>query len=133
MPSYEVRPEDVVVLDNRSGQPDPHGRGAAGWLRRYRLRIAIGLGIFESLAFAFGRIGALPLLLIGIAAVAFHLWWGRHLRSRMLRQVSWIICFAQGIVALIPAIIGFAAIGLIIAGTVALLVLMMVLLGDRGR
>jgi hypothetical protein len=133
--SYNVRPEDVVVVD-RQGRPiPPRGpdSGAAAWLRRYRLRIALAIAVVETVLLLAGSVHVWELVLLGIAAVAFHLTVGRNLRAPLLRQLSWIVAFSQGLVALLPAAVGTAVVAFVVVGTVVLLIALMVLLGERSR
>ena len=87
----------------------------------------------ESLLFLFTDVSDVALLALGIGVVALHLVYGRNLRSQLLRQVSWIAAFSQGLVAVIPAAVGLTVFALVVIGTVALLILLMLLLGERSR
>ena len=69
--SYQVGPEDVVVVD-RDGQrvPPPGPRGFHAKLRQRRVMIAAGLATIEFLAVAFWHADAFTLVLFGILAIA---------------------------------------------------------------
>ena len=130
--SYRVDPEDVYVLDadGRSIEPPPGKVGA--WLRRYRLRIALVVGVVEAIilwGWHHWFFGSLLALVIAITAVYAYVRYARNLKNQTLRQVAWIVAFSQGVAALIPAAIGFVAFSLVIFGVIALLVLLMILLG----
>jgi hypothetical protein len=128
---YQVRPEDIYVLDadGRSIEPPPGKVG--GWLRRYRLRFAVGLGVVEAvLLYVWGHwlFGSLLALILAITAVYAYMRFARSLRSQVVRQLAWIVAFGQGIAALVPIVAGFVVFGLVVFGVIALLVLLMLLL-----
>jgi hypothetical protein len=128
---YQVRPEDVYVLDQSGRQIEPPMGKVATWLRRYRLRLAIGLGAVEAVfLYIWGHwlFGSLLALVLAISAVYAYMRFARSLRSQSVRQVAWIVAFGQGIAALIPAVAGFVVFSLVVFGVIALLVLLMILL-----
>ena len=131
--SYQVRPDDVVVLDQTGNAIPPEDRGLAGTLRRFRLRAAVILGIVLGLLALFGGLSKWVLVLVAIGLVVFHFNIGRSLRYGTLRQTSWIVTFGVTLGALLPAIIGFVAFSVILIGMIALLIALMLLLGDRKK
>jgi hypothetical protein len=131
--SYQVRPDDVVVLDQSGNAIPPDERGFAATLRRIRLRAAIGIGIVLGLLALFGGLSKWILVLVAIGLVVFHFNVGRQLRYATLRQVSWIGTFGVTLGALLPAIIGFVAFSVILIGMIALLIALMLLMGDRKK
>jgi hypothetical protein len=134
----EIDPADVRVTRIGYGPgtgpgPAPVG-GAGGWLRRYRLRLAGVLALLEALLWAFD-VSKIALLAIAVAAVAIHFWISPRVRSYTFHQVTWVIAFAQILVAAgtillvlfttLVAILIFAFLVLLVIGGLA------ALLGDR--
>jgi hypothetical protein len=132
--SYQVRPEDVVVVDARGGgRPPEELPRLAAWIRRYRFRLALALALVEIIVFALGSVNRFALLAIAILIIVGYLWFGRSLPSATLRQVAWVIAFAQGLVALFPLALGLSLFVIGIVAVVGLLIMMMLLLGERSR
>jgi hypothetical protein len=131
--SYQVRPQDVMVVDPLTGRPVPPPEPRlAAWIRQRRLKLAAALALVEIVLLLVGDVAGRHLLIVGLVAVLGYF----LLRDRLpptLRQVAWVLAFAQGLVALLPAFIGFSLFVLGIVALLGLLVLMMVLLGDREK
>jgi hypothetical protein len=128
---YQVRPDDVYVLDSDGRAIEPPPGKIGGWLRRYRLRLAVGLGAVEAvLLYVWGNklFGSLLALILAITAVYLYMRFARSLRSQVVRQLAWIVAFGQGIAALVPIVAGLVVFGLVVFGVIALLVLLMLLL-----
>ncbi len=129
----EVDPADVRIVGIGQRGPAPT-TGPGAWLRRYRLRLAGALAIAEAVLWAF-HVSKLLLLGIAAAAVAVHFLITPRLGSYTLRQLSWIVAFAQALIAIgsvllvvfttVVAIIVFGGLVLLVVGGVA------ALLGDR--
>ena len=132
--SYQVGPEDVVVVD-RDGQrvPPPGPRGFHAKLRQRRVMIAAGLATIEFLAVAFWRADAFTLVLFGILAIAAYIFAGRKLPQGPVREGAWIVAFAQGLLALVVVAIPVTLFFTFLIAVVLLLVLLMRLLGERSR
>ena len=95
----EVDPSDVRITTlGYSNDPAPAG-GPGAWLRRYRLRLAGGLALLEALLWAFD-VSKLILLAVAVAAVAFHFLITPRIPSYTFRQVSWVVAFAQALIAI---------------------------------
>jgi hypothetical protein len=132
--SYQVRPEDVVVVDARAGgRPPEELPRVAAWIRRYRFRLALALALFEVIVFALGSVNRFALLAVAILIILGYISFGRSLPSATLRQVAWVVAFAQGLVALFPLALGLSLFVIGIVAVVALLIMMMLLLGERSR
>jgi hypothetical protein len=132
--SYQVGPEDVVVVD-RDGQrvPPPGPRGFHAKLRQRRVMIAAGLAALEFLAVAFWKADAFTLVLFGLLAVCAYVFAGRQLPAGPLREGAWIVAFAQGLLALIVVAIPVTLFFVFLFAVIVLLVLLMRLLGERSR
>lgn len=129
---YEVRPEDVVVIDRRGNRvPPPPEPGLHGWLAARRFPAVALLAFAEFLAVAFGRVSVPALVLVGGGALAGYLWVGRRVRQPFVRLVLWIIAMAQGLLALLSVIIPVGIVIAAIVGLIVLIIAVMVALGDR--
>ena len=133
MKRYEVRPEDIIVLGPGGAAPPPSQAGLGAWLRRHRVRLAQIVAVAELLVLVFADVDEKLVVLAGIVVVVAYLAVGSSLRPPALRQAAWILAFAQALVGLFPLIIGFSLFVLAAVALLALLVLTMVMLGDRGR
>ncbi len=132
--SYQVGPEDVVVVD-RDGRrmPPPGPGGLHGRIRSRRVMAAAVLALLEFLAVAYWEVGAFTLVLFGLLAVAVYMIAGRQLPQGALRETAWIIAFAQGLLALAAIAIPVTLFFVFLIAVVLLLVLLMRLLGERSR
>ena len=133
--SYQVGPEDVVVVD-RDGRrmPPPTGPGGLhGRIRSRRVLAAAVLALLEFLAVAYWEVGAFTLVLFGLLAVAAYMIAGRQLPQGVLRETAWILAFAQGLLALAAIAIPITLFFVFLIAVVLLLVLLMRLLGERSR
>ena len=116
---------DTVTLEERGR------RSPSRWLRQNSLRIAVVLGLIEAVAaFVYGH--KLLMMVIGIGSVFLYLN-VRHRLPEAIRRPLWVIVMAQAIAGLlVPAVYAGLAIAVVIGG-IMLLVLVLVLLGDRRR
>ena len=132
--SYQVGPEDVVVVD-RDGQrvPPPGPRGFHAKLRQRRVLLAASLAAVEFLAVAFWGADLLVLVLFALLAVTASWFMGRKLPPGPVREGAWIVAFAQGLLALVAVAIPVTLFFTFLIAVVVLLVLLMRLLGDRSR
>ena len=85
--SYQVGPEDVVVVD-RDGRrvPPPGPRGFHGALRQRRVLLAGGLALIEFLGVAIWGASVFVLVLFGLLAIAAYFFLGRQLPQGPLRR-----------------------------------------------
>ena len=130
----EVDPSDIRITPlGYASDPAPAG-GPGRWLRRYRLRLAGGLAILETLLWAF-NVSKIALLAVAVAAVAFHFFVTPRIASYTFRQLSWVIAFAQALVAMgaILLVVFTTLVAILIFGFLVLLVIggLAALLGDR--
>ncbi len=130
----EIDPSDVRITTlGYSNDPAPAG-GPGAWLRRYRLRLAGGLALLEALLWAFD-VSKLILLAVAVAAVAFHFLITPRIPSYTFRQVSWVVAFAQVLIAIgsILLVVFTTLVAILIFTFLVLLVIggLAALLGDR--
>jgi hypothetical protein len=130
----EVDPSDIRITTlGYSSDPAPAG-GPGAWLRRYRLRLAGGLAILETLLWAF-NVSKIGLLAVAVAAVAFHFLVTPRIRSYTFRQLSWVVAFGQALVAIgaILLVVFTTLVAILIFGFLVVLVIggLAALLGDR--
>lgn len=132
--SYQVGPEDVVVVD-RDGRrvPPPAPRGFHAKLRSRRVLIAGILAALEFLAVAQWGASLFVLVLFALLAVTAYVFAGRNLPPGPVREAAWIVAFAQGLLALVAVLIPVTIFFVLVFAVVVLLVLLMKLLGERSR
>ena len=132
--SYQVGPEDVVVVD-RDGRrvPPPGPRGFHAKLRSRRVLLAGLLAGLELLAVLKWNLGLFELVLFALLAVCAYVFAGRNLPEGPTREGAWIVAFAQGLLALIAVLIPVTIFFFLVFGVVVLLVLLMRLLSERNR
>jgi hypothetical protein len=112
------------VLEHRTSRT---GR----WLREHRLRIGLGVAIFEGAAIAFDALSAWLAVAIAIAVIAFYFAAGRKFVSDTLRQLSWTAALSQVLVMLVPLVlIVFTTVVLLAVGILAAVALL-ALVADR--
>ena len=134
MKRIEIDPSDIRITTlGYGGGPAPAG-GAGGWLRRYRLRLAGALALLETLLWALD-VSRIALLAVAVGAVALHLFVTPRIPSYTFRQVSWVVAFAQALVAIgsILLVVFTTLVAILIFGFLVLLVIggLAALLGDR--
>jgi hypothetical protein len=126
MAKWNISGDTVTLEDGSQGRRSP-----TRWLRQNSLRIAVVLGLAEAAAaFLYGH--RLLMIVVGVAAVIGYLNI-RHRLAGVVRRPLWVIVMAQAIAGLVvPAIYAGIFIFTVIAALM-LLVLVLVLLGDRRR
>jgi hypothetical protein len=132
--SYQVGPEDVVVVDRDGRRVPPQApRGFHAKLRSRRVLIAACLAALEFLAVAKWGASLFALVLFALLAVAAYVFAGRNLPPGPVREGAWIVAFAQGLLALVAVLIPVTIFFVLVFAVVVLLVLLMKLLGERSR
>jgi hypothetical protein len=121
----EVDPSDVRVVG--AAGPAPTRRDSRFGLR---LKIAAVIAAVEIIAVAVGGVRPLLMMLVAVAAVAFHLFVGRRAPT-VIREISWVLAISQAMVALFIAAIGTALFVLGIVVVLGLIIAMMMILGER--
>ena len=106
--------------------------GPGPWLRARRLRIALLIGLVESLLVVWGGLGWFWVLALAAAAVALSIFVTRSPRLHGLREVSWILAASQLIAVLVPVLWVVAkAVAVVILVVMAALLLVMLLMDRR--
>lgn len=101
------------------------------WLRPRRLRIALFVGLVETLLVLLNGLGWFWVLGAAGVAVAFHFFVGRRARFQSVREISWIVAVSQLIAVVVPLLwelVKFLAITVLV---VLALLLLVILLADR--
>jgi len=106
-------------------------RGSGPWLEGRRLRLALFIGLVESLAVLLGGVGWFVVLAAAAAVTALYIFVGRRTGSQFLREILWIAAASQLIAVIVPVlweVFRFLAILALVAMAGILLV---ILLMDR--
>lgn len=110
------------AIELHEGDPDQR-------LRSYRLRIALAIGLVESLLVLVGGLGWFWVLALAAVAVALHLVVGRRTDRRTPREVIWILAVSQLIAVLVPVlwvlVKGLAIVALVLMAGVLLAMLLL--------
>jgi hypothetical protein len=106
-------------------------RSPTRWLHQHSLRIAVVLGLAEAV-FAWATGHRLLLMVIGVLAVVGYLN-VRHRLPEAIRRPLWIVVMAQAIGGLVLPFVYVATAMFFIVGSLLLIVLALVMLGDRMR
>jgi hypothetical protein len=106
-------------------------RSPTRWLHQYSLRLAVVLGLAEAV-FAWVDGFRLLMTVIGVAAVLGYLN-VRHRLPQTIRRPLWVVVMAQAIAGLVLPLIYIGVAMFIIVGGLLLVVLALVMLGDRMR
>jgi hypothetical protein len=106
-------------------------RSPARWLNQNSLRIAVVVGLGEAV-FAWAAGHRVLLTVIGVVSVVGYL----NVRQRLpevIRRPLWVVVMAQAIGGLVLPLIYIGVAMAVIVGTLLLIVLALVMLGDRMR
>jgi hypothetical protein len=106
-------------------------RSPTRWLHQHSLRIAVVLGLAEAV-FAWANGHRILLTLIGVISVFGYLN-VRHRLPEAIRRPLWIVVMAQAIGGLVLPLIYIGVAMAVIVGSLILVVLALVMLGDRMR
>jgi hypothetical protein len=105
------------------------GESARGsWLRERRLRLALLIGLVESLLVVLGGLGWFWVLALAAVAVALYLFVARGARFHALREVAWILAASQLIAVIVPVLWVVAkalAIAILVVMAIGLLALLL--------
>lgn len=105
------------------------GRGL--WLQARRLRLALFIGLVESLAVLLGGVGWFIVLAVAAAATALYIFVGRDIRYHVLRELAWIAAASQLIAVIVPVLWEVVRFLAIIVLVVMAVILLAILLMDR--
>jgi hypothetical protein len=98
------------------------------WLRERRLRLALLIGLVESLLVVLGGLGWFWVLALAAVAVALYLFVARGARFHALREVAWILAASQLIAVIVPVLWVVAkalAIAILVVMAIGLLALLL--------
>jgi hypothetical protein len=135
MTEYEVKPKDVFVLrqGGRRGAPRPPEPGLAGWLKRNRFKLALGLIVAELLVAWKFDISAVPLLIVAVIVLGLFLIYRTRLTNPAVRNAAWVLVFSQAAVAIVPLFVAVTLFAIVIVAVVVVVIMLMLLLGERSR
>jgi hypothetical protein len=105
------------------------GRANRSWLGTNRVKIALGIAIFEGLVVAFEKdFSRITVIVIAVPIILFYLLAGRSVESCLGREISWVLALSQAfaVVAVILAII-LSWLALLLAGVFAAVALYLLL------
>ena len=105
------------------------GRGL--WLRERRLRLALLIGLTESLLVVLGGLGWFWVLALATAAVVVYAFVARGTRYHALREVAWICAASQLIAVIVPVLWEVAKVLAIVILVLMAAALLAMLLLDR--
>jgi hypothetical protein len=109
-----------------------HGTSRSGrWLRRNRLRIALGIAAVEGLLVVLDVLSGWLALLLAALTIVFYLVVGRDLRHDTGRQLSWIAASSQVLVALVPVLFIILGAVAVIAVAILAVIALVLLFTDR--
>jgi hypothetical protein len=101
------------------------------WLRGRRLRIALLIGLVESLLVVWGGLGWFWVLAFAAVAVALYIFVARGGRFHALREIAWILAASQLIAVLVPVLWEVAKTLAIVILVLMAALLLVTLLMDR--
>jgi hypothetical protein len=135
MTEYEVKPKDVFVLrqGGRRGPPRPPEPGLAGWLKRNRFKLALGLIVAELIVAWKFDISAIPLLIVAVIVLGLFLIYRPRLTNPAVRNAAWVLVFSQAAVAIVPLFVAVTLFAIVIVALVLVVIMVMLLLGERSR
>ena len=105
------------------------GRGL--WLRERRLRLALLIGLVESLLVVLGGLGWFWVLALAAAAVVLYVFVARGARFHTLRETAWILAASQLIAVIVPVLWEVAKVFAIVILVLMAVGLLVMLLMDR--
>lgn len=102
------------------------------WLRERRTRLALFIGLVESVIVLASDTGWFLVLALAAAAVALYFFLGRRSRFHSLRELTWIAAASQLIAMLVPVLwVLVKAVAILVLVLMALALLAMLLLDRR--
>lgn len=119
---------DPLIIEARP--PTLRGR-ASRWLKGRRLMLAGIVALVEVVAFIVWRPSAALLALLAVALLAVSVMAAVRVRAGFLRDVLWIVAIAQGIVVIIPLVVGLSLLAALLAAL--LLIVGLILVAARWR
>ena len=101
------------------------------WLRERRLRLALLIGLVESVLVLWGGLGWFWVLALAAVAIALYAFAARGARFHALREIAWIFAASQLIAVIVPVLWEVAKFFAIIILVVMAALLLVMLLMDR--
>jgi hypothetical protein len=117
---------DPFVIEARA---DPARGRMRQWLRGRRLLLSGLLALAEVVAFIVWRPSALLMATVAVILLVVCVMGATRLRAGLLRDLLWIVAIAQGIVVVIPLVVGLS----LVAGLIAAVVLIIGLVAVAAR
>jgi hypothetical protein len=106
--------------------------GRGNWLRERRLRLALLIGLVETVFVLWGGLGWFWVLALAAAAIALYAFAARGARFHTLREIAWIFAASQLIAVIVPVLWEVAKFfALVILVLMAALLLVMLLMDRR--
>lgn len=102
--------------------------GRGNWLRERRLRLALLIGLVETVFVVWGGLGWFWVLALAAAAVALYVFVARRAGNQSLRELAWILAASQLIAVIVPVlweVAKFLAIVILVLMAAALLVMLL--------
>jgi len=110
------------LIEMYSGHVLEHGSPRPSWLRMHRLRFTLWIALAEALLVVVHVLSWWLVVLAAAVAVGVWLYVGRRSRSALVREGTWIAAASQLLVTMVPLV-------LIVAGTVAIVVVALLAVG----
>jgi hypothetical protein len=105
------------------------GRGL--WIRERRLRLALLIGLVETVFVLWGGLGWFWVLALAAAAVALYVFVARGVRFHSFREVAWIFAASQLIAVIVPVLWAVAKFFAVVILVLMAALLLVMLLMDR--
>ena len=109
-----------------------HGSGPLSrWLRANRLKVALAVGVVETIAIIATHLTWWSAVLIAGIVFALHIGVGRKAKSELARQLSWTVAGSQVLPVLVPAIVVLVSAVVVIVVVILAAVIAAMLFIDR--
>lgn len=119
---------DPLVIEVR---PTTLRGRASRWLRGRRVLLAGLLALIEVVAFIIWSPSAVLLAALAVALLVVSVWLATRVSPGLVRDILWIVAIAQGIVVVIPLVVGLSLLaGLLVA---VVLIVGLILVAVRWR
>ena len=119
---------DPLVIEAR---PSTLRGRVSRWLRGRRVLLAGLLALIEVVAFIIWSPSAVLLAALAVALLIVSVWLAIRVPAGLLRDILWIVAIAQGIVVVIPLVVGLSVLaGLLVA---VVLIVGLILVAVRWR
>jgi hypothetical protein len=106
---------DPLVIEAR---PESATGRLRQWLRSRRLMLSGLLALVEVVAFLIWRPSALLMATLAVVVLVVCIAGATRLKAGLLRDVLWIVAIAQGIVVVIPLVVGLSLVAALLVAIV---------------